>query len=340
MNYQNKTLIAYLLGTLPAAETEHFDELSFTDDEFAEALRAAEKDLIDAFVQGELPSDELEKFNSFFLVSSLRREKVEFAKAFQIYAGKNIKEISAASKPHRTRGGLFAALKIFAAPHPFLQWGFAAAILALIFFGGRQWLENDRLREQSNDLEAKREALSAREQELQIQLDNERTTNSETEKELAAVHVERELLEQKLKEEKTQKEEMIAAQKQTVEQPPVPIATVKPRIAFFVLTPALRGNSQIQSLLVSRQTDFLALRVELEADSYPAYRVALVDQTTNRTLWQSGKLKTKKGGANNALNVRFPAKLVKPQIYSVEVSGIGAGGLENISSYPFKVVQK
>jgi hypothetical protein len=43
----------YLLGSLPGDEAERLDELSVTDEAFAEALSVAERDLIDAYVQGE-----------------------------------------------------------------------------------------------------------------------------------------------------------------------------------------------------------------------------------------------------------------------------------------------
>ena len=87
--YNNKDINAYLLGSLPAAEAEHFDELSFTDDDFADVLKTAEKDLVDAYVHGELTGAQLEKFQSYYLASPLRREKVYFANAFQDFAKKS-----------------------------------------------------------------------------------------------------------------------------------------------------------------------------------------------------------------------------------------------------------
>ena len=52
--YNQQTISEYLLGSLPEAEAERLDQLSFTDDEFSAVLEAAEKDLVDAYVQGEL----------------------------------------------------------------------------------------------------------------------------------------------------------------------------------------------------------------------------------------------------------------------------------------------
>ena len=49
-----QTIRDYLLGQLPESEAERLDELSITDDECAERIRAVEHDLVDAFARGEL----------------------------------------------------------------------------------------------------------------------------------------------------------------------------------------------------------------------------------------------------------------------------------------------
>src|SRR5467141_4149827 len=84
--FDQQAVAQYLLGALPEAETERLDELSITDAEFAEALQVAEKDLVDAYVQGELNGAALERFRSYYLASPLRREKVQFAQAFKVFA--------------------------------------------------------------------------------------------------------------------------------------------------------------------------------------------------------------------------------------------------------------
>ena len=77
--YSPQLLRQYLLGVLREEEAERLDERSFTDDAFAEALAAAEKDLVDAYVQNELTRDELERFRAHYLSSHARRQRAEFA---------------------------------------------------------------------------------------------------------------------------------------------------------------------------------------------------------------------------------------------------------------------
>src|ERR1700737_2971919 len=85
---QNQVITQYLLGSLPEGESERLDELSVASQEFAESLSASEKDLIDAYVQGELSGSMLAQFESHYLASPIRRGRVEFAEAFQVFAKK------------------------------------------------------------------------------------------------------------------------------------------------------------------------------------------------------------------------------------------------------------
>lgn len=76
-------LLKYLLGTLSEKETEQLDEMSVTNDDFAERLRDAENDLVDAYVRGELSGDTLARFKSHYLISARRKNKVSFAETFR-----------------------------------------------------------------------------------------------------------------------------------------------------------------------------------------------------------------------------------------------------------------
>ncbi|MEO7134258.1 MAG: hypothetical protein ABI024_08555 [Vicinamibacterales bacterium] len=81
--YSVETIRDYLLGQLPEPETERLDELSVTDDECAERIRAVEHDLVDAFARGELHGMVLEQFRSTYLTTPQRREATRFAHALQ-----------------------------------------------------------------------------------------------------------------------------------------------------------------------------------------------------------------------------------------------------------------
>src|SRR5688500_5080039 len=81
--YSVQTIRDYLLGQLPESETERLDELTITDDQCAERVRAVEHDLVDAFARGELAGVGLEQFRSRYLTTPQRRDTTRFAEALQ-----------------------------------------------------------------------------------------------------------------------------------------------------------------------------------------------------------------------------------------------------------------
>ena len=137
--YDNKIITQYLLGVLPEAESERLDELGVTDDEFAGALSAAEKDLVDAYVQGELDGAALETFKAYYLASPIRRERVQFAQMFQRLASQGttaqIAEVRAGSPtPKRKGSGWFSALRTATVARPAWRWGAGASFLTALTF--------------------------------------------------------------------------------------------------------------------------------------------------------------------------------------------------------------
>lgn len=320
----NQTITAYLLGALPEAETERLDELSITDDEFAESLQVAETDLVDAYVLGELTGADLERFKTHYLASPLRREKVEFAKVLQRFGAQESADPLARPGAAPTGRGRFAALGVFTLPPPILQWGLAAAALAMLIVGGWLTVENIRLRQQTSQTAARRDLLIQREQNLQKELENQRSLNSQTEQELARVRDERERLEQELKEAQA-----------GAKPSPSEGTTVS-----LLLTPPLRGADQLRTLSLRPNTNEVEAQLQLEAADYSAYRVALIDPANNQTLWRSGTLRPRIQGVRKAIAVSFRAGLLKPQNYILQVSGVPAGGsAEIVGDYPFRVVK-
>ncbi|PZR74360.1 MAG: hypothetical protein DLM73_08185 [Chthoniobacterales bacterium] len=259
-SHSEQEVIQYLLGALPEAETERFDALSVADADFADELGAAEKNLVDAYIQGELTGASLERFQSHYLASPLRREKVEFAKAFQSYAGRNAARVSesvavAESKPKRATAGFFSSLNIFQSQSLVLRWSFAAAVVVLLALGG--WW-----------------SLNSRSQ---------------------------------------------------------PVVSV-------ILSPPLRGSAQIPTLSIPKTSTDVAIQLELESNDYPTYLVVLLERPNNRNLWSSAKLTAKATGAGEALDISFPAALLKRTTYVLQVTGVPANGEpEIVGDYPFKL---
>ena len=343
----DQTITRYLLGSLPGAETERLDELSVTDDEFAAALRSAEMDLIDAYVQGELSGAALDQFESYFLASPRRREKVDFARAFHSPAGREAVARAAEVEPRKSAGaessrvgsGWLSTLGALRHRHRAWTWGVAFAGLILLVAGGWLAFENSRLRDQVSEAQARREALGRREQELESELRGRAAAGAETERELAQVREELGRLGEELKRLESQAQQRLPERRPSPKRPS-PANEVS--VATFVLAPQMRGVGQLPEVSVPADTDYLAMRLNLDPGEHTACRVELLDRERSRSLWRSGKLKATGAGAGKSLSVRFRAGLLRPQsVYVLRVSSAPARGeAEVVGEYSFRVARQ
>jgi CHAT domain-containing protein len=80
------TITGYLLGALDEDRRNKFEQRFLTNDGVFEELLAAEDELIDQYLAGELNKEETEMFESNFLATGERKEKLRFAKALKKYA--------------------------------------------------------------------------------------------------------------------------------------------------------------------------------------------------------------------------------------------------------------
>jgi TolA-binding protein len=214
-------------------------------------------------------------------------------------------------------------------------------VLALLVAGGWLAFENKRLHQQISQTGARRDAFSEREQELQKELEGQGTMSAQTEQELARVREERERLGQELRRQEEQAQQRLADERRRASEQrrQSPSGTVS--IASFVLTPQMRGTGQIQTISIPAKTVYAATQLQLEPDDYAAYRVVLLDQSTNQTLWRSRQLKARAAGDGKTLNASFPARLLKPQVYILRVTGVSANDAsEIVGDYPFRVIKE
>lgn len=342
--YDDQTLTQYLLGALSETETERLDELSLTDDEVAEALQVVEQDLVDAYVQDELTEAALAQFKSYYLASPLRREKVTFAQAFQAQAVKSAAtqalkaqtEAAGEVAPQRKGQKWFSARLGLNASRPAWQWGAAGAALALLITGSWLMFEYLRPRQQVAQTQTPRAAPGQSEQELQKELGNQRAASAQSAEERARAERERLAQEQTQREQQRTAEQPRAAEQQRAASQQQSQSSAS-SIAFFVLTPQMRGASQTQTISIPSQTTYVAVRLNLEPNEFSTYHVALLDEAGGQTLWRSSQLKAHAGVGSQVLNLSFRARLLKPQTrYVLRVTG---GAAEIIDDYPFRVLK-
>lgn len=127
-------LIRYLLGGLRGKEIASLEQQYFLDDDQFEYLHAIEDELIDRYLRGDLSARDNRRFESHFLASPLRRERVQSAKALMQ---------AVAPVPLRARRSSFWDIHWQA-----IAW--ACGCVALVFAVGFSWLiwENAGLQDQ------------------------------------------------------------------------------------------------------------------------------------------------------------------------------------------------
>jgi hypothetical protein len=140
----------YLLGNLSEQAQVQVEDRAFADPGYLAAVEAAEADLIDAYVRGELTPPDRRQFERLFLVSPQRRNKIEFAKAL-VRVSAEMGPVQPIAPPRRS------IFEFFRTWNPAFQVG--AAMAALILFAGVIWLikENSGLRGQLTALQAQQQ---------------------------------------------------------------------------------------------------------------------------------------------------------------------------------------
>jgi hypothetical protein len=309
--YDDQLLARYLLGALPADETERLDELSIVDEDVAARLSAVEYDLVDAYVRGETTGEDLARFETFYLSSEKRREKVQFARALLE------RERGAASAPAMAVQTVISPARDpdkKASPRrrplfslPVRQWGLAGAAAMLLVAAGFLLWDNVRLHRQVSDSRARQSEFD---RDLRNQLEQERSDNAKAQQEL-----------QRLRDSQSNLDRLTAVS--------------------LVLLPPSRSVSAVPNISIRPGTDLAVLLLTLESDDFPVYRVVLKDPATNQAVWRSASVTSTSAGEKKAVSVNFRAGLLKQQNYIAELTGIPVRGRpELLGGYPFRVVLK
>lgn len=306
-SYNRQLLIGYLFCSLPAEETERLDDLSFTDERFVQELRLVEDDLVDAYVRGELAANLLTRFETRYLSSPLRREKVALARALYGYGEENRKVVAQQQRQSPLRTFFFPE---FLSHRPW-QWTFAAAVLILVGLSG--WL-----------IFHKRRVMPVPQQ-------TEITLGSGAEKERVASA-------NPTQEPQTEPTEPSAETNPQEKKKPEP--GVAAEVASIVLAPQVRGGTTVAAVSLKSVTGYVAVHLELEPNDYSLYRVELLRQTTGEVLWRANNLSSRRHDGDQTINVRLPVGVLNRESYVLRVSGLSqTGASELISDYGFRIVK-
>jgi len=281
--YDDEQLVRYLVGSLDEHDTERFDELSISDDEFADRLRAVENDLIDAHSRGELSSDVRARFEAHYLSRPDKLERTRFAKAWVLRQGRAASANAGTPSPEPG----------YRSTRRTVVWPLAAAAAIVIVVLGYVLLGRTKL-------------LAPATQPAPPAVATERPNSASP---------------------------GTGPDSTTAIPPPAPVA--------LVLMPSTRGAREIPSLSIPPGATTVEIRLVLDGDDFPTYDVALKDFEGERALWNAVGLRSSASGEERVVVVAIDPHLMKPQRYTLELSGHRASGRsEVITSYPFRVMSK
>lgn len=302
----DQVIVQYLLGALEASETERMDELSVTDDQFALRLQDLENNLVDDYARGDLTGPLLEQFKSSYLVSANRLEKVRYAQAFLAARQKAVAQTE-------TNGAQLTPPRRLtdSASRPGWTWAWAAAAVVLVTVTSWLAVSNWRLREQLDGAGSQRLLLKGDIEQLRGELNSAKETL------------------------------------RNKPQGPVPSSPVAdtaqeaPIIIALNLRPQLRGASDIPSLAVPLNVDYVTFQLDLESSEYSTYRAEVRSAPRQRLIWKGGIFASYDGDGSRLVAVTLTPQLLPAGLYVIELAPVKSTESQNISTlYPFRVVRK
>ena len=304
----SERLVRYLVGLLPQDEADRLDEHSIVDDDVACRLLSVENDLADAYVRETLDSDLRLRFESHYLDSPLRRQRVQFARRF--LAAVDRQQASATRAVSTTRAiRIQTGLTSWMSRQRKLTWPLLAVAATFLLAVGLLVAENGNLRTGLHQALHDEEAQNRRAQGLSSELDSARATNA---------HLARAL--------EDARSSPKASQAAAADAAP----------AAIVLLPQTRSVGPLPTLAFS-STGLVPLDLRLESSDFPRYRAVLKDQDAGHLVWESALVAPRSTTAA-VVSLFVPAGILKPpHRYAFELAGVDAAGREEaVGSYTFQ----
>jgi hypothetical protein len=321
----DQTIIRYLLNELSDDDQARFEEAYFSDGTLFEQVRALEEDLIDDYVKGSLSSDQRRRFESHYLASGQRRARIETARQMVELCSLNAPAQTAPSEQVEVwfsslRRRLHFLNSWLLAP----VWGAAAAVLLLLATGLTVHLL--RLRGQQPPIKEDIASVERAAGDSERQPTQQPQQTPEENKRNAGLP------------------EQPGNRNSRVEQPRVPPQVSNDQFVFLALTPGVRSIDRPDRAVISDNTSFVDLRIDLEVeDSAPpvSYRAVVKTVDGGREIWRQEGLKLQRRKASNYVVVRAPAarfKAAAAQDFMLVISAAGGKGYEEVESHYFQVI--
>lgn len=308
--FSDDVIAQYLLGELSENQQVELEDRAFEDPVLLSNITAVEHDLIDEYVAGEIRGVRLERFETHFLASAERRNKVAFARALKDVVAEDQSRETARDKTQDRPffAGFFAFLSRPAATYAFVAWAVVLLIASV-------WLvlKTRALRSEVARIRAVQESQSSERRQLETELNNERARSEE----LAA--------------------QLEQATQETGAATPEPQKSRSSIVAALTLLPGIsRNGSRIPKLTIAK--DATTLRLQIVIDPRETYRVfSAVVTGGGQTVYSGSRLVPKNSRAGRSVHLNIAANALKAGRYEVSLKGLSDNGPTNVGYYYFDV---
>ncbi len=321
-------IVGYLLGDLPEEKQSEVEDRAFQDEQYLQEILAAESDLINEYVRGELSGRARQQFESRFLASAERRRKVEFARALVRVAPEFAAKEKRAIAPAAVRGpGTLAAF--LRGLNPAARFSLAAAALIVVI--GLSWFvaESLRLRSELSELRAEQQSREREQQVLQQQIAEEQARREDL-----SAQLERE------REAGERSQQLIDELERELEKSATPPS--QPAVVSLALWPGISRSGGARPKLVLPQ-DARRVRIQIGVepeDEYQSFSAEL-RALGGQPVWAQGGLSARPVRAGRAVTLNLPASILKAGEYELVLKGVtGQGKTEEIGYHYFDVLKK
>lgn len=308
----------FLLGELSQNEQSDIEERLFADPQYFSQFRAAEDELIDEYLYGDLDGSERERFEKYFVTTPERRESLRVAKALQQYIVKKGPSAATvlAGEPPAPRSWLRTILDILGLGGNTLRFATVAMVLLIVAIG--VWLV---VRTGQNQPGPSLSAESANVQPspAQIAQANDNQNNQNT----------------SVQSPQGNRNGNAGRDINANSRPEQPRA----RYSFVILPLAqVRGEGGVNEVKLPADAGFVNLKVPLvDEGSYDHYQVKL-QTASDKTVKSWSNIKPASDASGQTISVDIPAISLREQKYRLALSGVtSSGDLRTIRTYHFQV---
>jgi len=301
----------FFFGKMAEEERVEFEKAFAADYELLEEMRAFEDDLIEEYVRGWMTAAEKSEFETHFLNTEKRRQKVEFSRRLieEIHQ-ENILSSTEKESFWSKFGSWFSIPKIATA---------TAFALIILVFGGWFLLKNS---------EIEKVEIVKNQNSANTEIPNQNTTNAE----INAVNSNQKV-EANLEPNSTNQKIAKPTPIKTPEPQKTPIPKIVPNPVLVLFAGTLRDGGEINELKLPKNSGGATFQLNLKAVNYKIFRADITDGK-GKVVFRSGNLTPRKA----ILNLFVPAKNLQKGDYRINLYGKNpAGENESAADFQFRV---